>query len=297
MSFSFAEKPPIVTGQSKKDIENLRDYLFRMAQSLGDAAGANAATDNAGVSISYKKDGTQVLRPVSSSGTSDKDIAAVRKNAQELRSLIIKSAKDLNRRIDSNGEGIIAGDNAVMNYVDSKTEVYNSMYLARSEFGTFQENVTSMIETTAKGVVESYDYGSSIESVQNSIGLLQSYYTSINGEIRRGIVEDPETGEYVTGIAIAQSLKFSGECGPSDPKNPGDGYTYYYMNSGQTFGLYTSVGWQFWIDGHKKGWYSSQDGMLHVANVLVEQVLQIGSSWQIKSSGDGSELEILYVGS
>lgn len=190
-----------------------------------------------------------------------------------------------------------AGDAAVMRYVDSKTEVYNELYVAQSDFGTFQENVTSMIETTARGVVEQYDYGSSIESVQDSINLLQSYYTSIQGEIRRGIVEDPETGEYVTGIAIAQALKFSGECGPSDARNPGDGYTYYYMNSGQTFGLYTSVGWQFWIDGYKKGWYNSQDGMLHVANVLVEQVLQIGSSWQVKSSADGSELEFLYVGS
>ena len=193
---------------------------------------------------------------------------------------------------------IESGDAAVMRYVDSKTEVYNELYVAQSDFGTFQENVTNMIETTARGVVESYDYGSSIESVQDSIGLLQSYYTSINGEIRRGIVEDPDNpGEYVTGIAIAQALKFSGECGPSDPLNPGDGYTYYYMNSGQTFGLYTSVGWQFWIDGYKKGWYNSQDGMLHVANVLIEQILQIGSSWQVKSSGDGSELEFLYVGS
>ena len=69
------------------------------------------------------------------------------------------------------------------------------------------------------------------------------------------------------------------------------------MNSGQTFGLYCSVVWQFWIDGYKKGWYNSQDGMLHVANVLVEQVLQFGSSWQIKIGADGSELEFLYVGS
>lgn len=629
MPFSFAEKPPIVTGQTKKDIENIRDYLFRMVQSLGEVAGADVATDNAGVSISYRKDGTQILKAGGAGGgASDKDIAAVRKSAQELRSLIIKSAKDLQQQIDNienntfyikyaddfagdypatmyntptentyymgvcsstaataptdpsvyswsrikgdggtglnsatiflyqraetqpprpeadltytfasgrldlwtasvtgwtqeipdsdgrpcwvitataiattatdvisasewsdvkklvedgergatgeagrdgingqdgqdgqdgkdgtngvdgynniivmlykrsatapaidfttdvtytfstktlsdiptgwtrtppasgtdplyvtaatamsrtdtdtiaytewstptmvaeNGEKgtpgtpgadgrtpylhikysndggetftdnygeelgtwigmytdyteedsrdvtkyawkrfsddselqamVEAGDAAVMRYVDSKTEVYNELYVAQSDFGTFQENVTSMIETTARGVVEQYDYGSSIESVQDSINLLQSYYTSINGEIRRGIVEDPETGEYVTGIAISQALKFSGECGPSDARNPGDGYTYYYMNSGQTFGLYTSVGWQFWIDGYKKGWYNSQDGMLHVANVLVEQVLQIGSSWQIKSSADGSELEFLYVGS
>ena len=189
------------------------------------------------------------------------------------------------------------GNQEVIEYVDSKEETYNQLYLAKSEFGTFQENVTSMIETTAKGVVESYDYASSIQSAQRDIDLLQNYYTSIDGEIRRGIVEDPDTGEYVTGIAIAQALKFSGECGPSDPLNPGDGYTYYYMNSGQTFGLYTSVGWQFWIDGYKRGWYNSQDGMLHVANVLVESILQIGGYWQVKGSTDGSELEFLYIGS
>ena len=102
MPFSFAEKPPIVTGQPKKDIENIRDYLFRMVQSLGEVAGADVATDNAGVSISYQKDGTQVLRTGGGSGgASNKDIAAVRKNAQELRSLILKSAKDLQQQIDN----------------------------------------------------------------------------------------------------------------------------------------------------------------------------------------------------
>lgn len=192
-------------------------------------------------------------------------------------------------------QAIQAGDAAVTAYVDSLTQVYNSRYLYKSEFGTFQENITSMIETTAKGVVESYDYASAIQSTQNSVNLLQGYYTSIEGEIRRGIVLDPDTNEYVTGIAIAQNLKFSGECGPADPENPGDGYTYYYMNSGQTFGLYTSVGWQFWIDGYKKGWYNSQDGMLHVANILVEDQLNVGGTW--KFSSNGTELEITYVGS
>jgi hypothetical protein len=100
----------------------------------------------------------------------------------------------------------------------------------------------------------------------------------------------------VTGIAISQNLRFAGECGPSDQHNPGDGYTYYYLESGQTFGLYTSTGWQFWIDGYKKGWFNSVDGMLHVANIIVEVSMQIGDSWQIKAAPDGSEFEILYVG-
>lgn len=189
---------------------------------------------------------------------------------------------------------IESGDNAVMQYADSKITEYNSLYVAKSEFGTFQESINTTIENTAKGVVESYDYGSAIESVQANVDLMQAYYTSINGEIRRGIIEDPDNpGQYITGIAIAQALKFSGECGPSDPQNPGDGYTYYYMVKGQTFGLYTSTGWQFWIDGVKRGWFNSEDGMLHVANIYIENALQLGAHWKIDVSG--TALRIDYV--
>ena len=198
---------------------------------------------------------------------------------------------ELNAKIENNYERLI-------DYCDSKVEEYNSLYVAQSEFGTFQETIQTTITNTARGVVESYDYGSSIESMQDSIGLMQSYYTDINGEIRRGIIEDPDhPGEYVTGIAIAQALKFSGECGPSDQHNPGDGYTYYYLNSGQTFGLYTSVGWQFWIDGYKKGWFSSEDGMLHVASVYVEVALSFGGAWRFSCTPDRSEFSLDYTGS
>jgi len=277
------EKPPLVSGDNKKDIAALRDYLFRMAGSLNTLAG-----NDSNLVVSYQN-GKQIVKPAG--GGSSADIDAIRRNANQLRDLIIKTAGELSDEETARAEG----DAAVTSYVDSMTQVYNSRYVAQSEFGTFQENITGMIETTARGVVESYDYESAIQSNQDAIGLLQNYYTSIEGEIRRGIVLDPDTNEYVTGIAIAQNLKFSGECGPSDPENPGDGNTYYYMNSGQTFGLYTSVGWQFWIDGHKKGWYNSQDGMLHVANIMVEEKLNIGGTWQMKSNG--AELEITYVGS
>ena len=276
------ERPPQLSGKMSNDIAALRDYLFRMAGSLDSVAG----TGNQNLTVSYQN-GRQIVTPAGGSA----DIDAIRRNAKELRDLIIKTGNEL----DAEETDRANGDISVRSYVDSRVEVYDSRYLAQSTFGTFQENITSMIETTARGVVESYDYDAAIQSTQDSIGLLQSYYTSIEGEIRRGIVLDPDTGDYVTGIAIAQNLKFSGECGPSDPENPGDGYTYYYMNSGQTFGLYTSVGWQFWIDGYKKGWYNSQDGMLHVANILVEEKLNVGGTWQMKSNG--AELEITYVGS
>ena len=283
---SFAEKPPILSGNNRQDIANLRDYLFRMARSLEPVA--NTGSQN--LAVRYQN-GKQIVVPTGGGGADSADIEKIRRNATELRDLILKTGQEL----DAEEGARATGDATVTSYVDSKTETYSSMFLAKSEFGTFQENITSMIETTARGVVESYDYASAIQSTQNSVNLLQGYYTSIEGEIRRGIVLDPDTNEYVTGIAIAQNLKFSGECGPTDPENPGDGYTYYYMNSGQTFGLYTSTGWQFWIGGHRKGWYNSRQETLYVENLQVADKLRVGGTWQMKSTGD--ELEITYVGS
>lgn len=300
------ERPPILTGNSGKDIANLRDYLFRMAGSLNPIANTSENT----MVVGYNAAGQAVQKKESPGGGAD--IEQIRRNASELRDLIIKTANGVSDEITNriNGDaGLQAGlteeiaarmqsDNGVISYADKKVEEYGSMFVAKSEFGTFQENITGTIETTARGVVDSYNYGSAIQSVQDGVSLLQNYYTSIEGEIRRGIVLDPSTNEYVTGIAISQNLQFTGECGPSDQHNPGDGNTYYYLSGGQTFGLYTSTGWQFWIDGAKVGWFDSQDGMLHVGTVYVEQRIVNGGYWEEKTEPvNGHQMFVInYIG-
>lgn len=272
----FNEKPPMLGGNPAADLAALRDYLFRMSRGLEDVTVAVSTGNVAG------------SQAASGGGAAKATIEKVRQNAEELKALIIKNATELQEQIED-------GDASVTSYVDQQVNYYNSLYVAKSEYGTFTETIDSRITTTAQGVVESYDYDAMIQSNQDSIHLLQNYLTSIDGEIRRGIVQDPDTGNYVTGIAIAQKLSFTGECGTDDPNHPeGDNYTYYYMTEGQTFGLYTSTGWQFWIDGHKKGWFNSLDGMLHIANVFIEQNLQFGSQWKI---GYGIRTgELVYIG-
>lgn len=351
------EKPPQLTGNNSSDLFKLRDYLFRMAGSLDQVVGSAVAEQNA--SVSYRKDGKQVLTPGgggSGGSANSQTIQKIRQQANELRDLIIKTAKGVNieikNRVDGDNailEGLeaeiaarvqqdgalqgslsdetlsrINADNSLQNgiiaesrdresavaqiysdlrdevngalavakgyadqiksgvisYADQKVEEYNEIYVAKSEYGEFVEGITSTIETTARGVVESYNYASSIESVQNSIDLLQNYYTAIAGEIRRGIILDPSTGNYVMGIAISQKLLFTGQT-TSDQ----DGNEYYYIveNPGQTFGLYTSTGWQFWINGVKVGWFDSKDGMLHVASVFVEERIIHGGYWEAKT--------------
>lgn len=268
---AFTEKPPILRGNAYEQLAALRDYLFRMAQSLETVANAEVANTAA---YSVTKDGKRVY-----SKDADKAVQEVRSSAEELRSLIIKTAKDITV------------------YVDKKVEEYDQLYVAQSEFGTFQETIQRTIVDTAAGVVDSYGYSSLIQDLQTELGAAQNYLTTIDGEIRRGIVWDPSKNQYVTGIAISQNLQFTGDvCRPGDANHPDtDNYTYYYLSGQQTFGLYASDGWQFWIKGAKVGWFDSVSGMLHVGNIVVEDALQIGTTWKIQAH-DGV-FELVYVGS
>ena len=269
------ELPPMLSGTSAQQLAALRAYLVRMANQLNSAEGATASIKAVGMSAVPGISRTGTGAAVSAGGT--ESAASVRKSAAELRQLILKTADGLSGDIEAMGF-----------YADGRIEALGERCLARSEFGAFTENIERQITNTARGVVESYGYAERIESNQADIELLQSYMTDIDGEIRRGLVTDPATGETVTGIAIAQNLQFTGEVSRGS-----DGMNYYTLSSGQTFGLYTSTGWQFWINGYRRGWYNSVDGMLHIANVAVEDSLLLGGAWRLSADGG---LGIRYTG-
>ena len=250
------EKPPILQGSTNDQVRALRDYLYKLAGTLDGTIQAATAMQN--VTVSVDKQGRQVISAGSDVGS--KTAAAIQKSADELKSLIIKSADE------------------VYEYMDGKTEEYDGKYVAKSEYGEFTQSFNSRVETTARGVVEDYGYTEQITSLQNADIVMQQYLTDLNGQIRRGIVLDPSTNQYVTGIAISQQLSTSGTCPPLDPHNPGDGYTYYYLTAGQTFGLYTSTGWQFWLNGAKKGWFDSQENVLNVYDIVIKGTLRIGNA-------------------
>lgn len=263
---AFTEKPPILQGSAEDQIRALRDYLFRMAGSLETVITAPAV--GTGTTVRHTRaDGTIVTETGSAAKA---DTEAVRKSAAELRALIIKHANELQSEIDT------------------KVDEYSASVIARSEIGDWEVDLNSKIETSARGVVESYGFQESISSTQNQ---MQDYFTRINGEIRRGYLEDPDNpGQYVFGIAISSNLQFSGT---SQDK---DGYTYYELEGNQTFGLYTASGWQFWVNGRKQGYFNSEDNKLHVRNIVADDSLQIGADWQIKSFPASHELEFVYVG-
>ena len=257
------EYPPILQGNSQQQLTALRDYLVRMARTLETAEQAQAATNQAGA-------GTAAA--AREKKAEEDRLAAVRKNAANLRALIEKTA--------GRAETLALELGTVRQEMQSD-------YLARSDFGDYMEQVQTSFVSTARGVVESYDFASLIEAVSGQAGELDLYMRAIRGEIRRGLITDPETGETVMGIAIAENLQFTGQV------HEEDGLQYYELAPGQTLGLYTATGWQFWVNGSKRGWFDARDGRLHVISEVIEDELRLGGEWAITQMGG---LGVKYVG-
>lgn len=245
------ELPPQIVGTPEQQLVALRDYLVRMARDLDRAQTSETAI----VSTAQK----------AAAKAQEKTVEEIKERAATLKALILKNADE-----------IIA-------YADQKVEEYNSLYVAQSDFGSYYEVIETQVETTARGAVESYHYEDLIEDAQATADAAQStadmYRTELNGQIRRGVMEDPLTGTLHLGIAISESLSFTGQTQVKD------GMTYYRLTPGQTLGLYTSTGWQFWVNGNLCGYFSSADNMLHVANIIADDSIRFGTGWEITTTG------------
>ena len=255
------EYPPILTGSEQQQLLALRDYLVRLAQSMEKLQQAQPA---AGAEDGGMGRPLPDARDHKAAREQEDRFAALRRNAANLRALIVKTAGE--------AETLALELGAVRQDMESR-------YLAKSDFGEYMEQVKTSFTATARGVVESYDFASLIEAVNDRADALDLYMTAIRGEIRRGLITDPGTGETVTGIAIAENLQFTGEV------HEEDGLQYYELAPGQTLGLYTATGWQFWVNGSKRGWFDSRDGRLHVISEVVEDGLQLGADWAVSTAG------------
>lgn len=256
--------PPQLRGTPEQNIKAINDFLVRLVQTLEQS----------------ERSAAELAATPKEKGADTGTAKLVEQNARNLRALITKTAGDLRSQIEDSSQ-------EVHSYVDSQTQNLSVVYLAKSEFGTFRENIQTEIETTARDTVESYDYDAKIEAANSRLDGVDTYITNIQGEIRRGIITDPETGEEQMGIAISEKLSFTGNI------HEENGLEYYELSPGQTLGLYTATGWQFWVNGSKRGWFDSEDGMLHVANIVIGDRQQMGADWLVTTTGGYG---IRYIG-
>ena len=243
--------PPILQGSPYLQLQSLRDYLVRMAEELQTVA---MAADNSARAL-----GGQTV-----AGIEMRTQKSVDDSRASLRSLITKTAAVIESHVDA-----------------IETELHSD-YVAESEFGTYREQVEAQFTATAEGVTEAYSKATTAQAG------LDSFKTELEGEIRRGVITDPETGRDIIGIAISQKLYFEeGGIPYIDP----DSNIWWRLSPSQTFALYTATGWQYWINGVKVGWFASQDSSLHLTTAYATGGMQFGSNWVWQTDGNGFGLK------
>ena len=170
----MVEYPPILRGDSRNQLAALRDYLVRLARSLEEGAlTVSTGTGN----------GTGSGRAAASGNANPAQVSASTENEARLRALIVKTANTVREEVERLG-----------------LELHGD-YLALSDFGSYRETMQAQFEATARQVVESYDFEGELEALNQRFGGVDSALTSLRGEIRRGVITDPETGETVPGTA------------------------------------------------------------------------------------------------
>ena len=258
------EMPPILQGNEQQQIAALRDYLVRMVRS------SNAETTQA-VQAAVQAATQTTPQGAPKQSTEVKDL---QDNAEQLRQLILKTADEVTN---------------VSEHADEIDATLESAYVAKSDFGVYQEQAALDMIASAKDVIEHYELSENvylldtIDDLGDQVGDLRVYTTMLDGQIRRGWIQDPITHETAFGIAISQKMTFAVDpvTGQEITHDDGTGTKYYELAANQTVGMYTSTGWQFWIDGQKRGWFDSEDGMLHVINIVSENSFKLSAGWEM----------------
>lgn len=107
-----------------------------------------------------------------------------------IKSLIIKSADIVNA------------------YYMQMSERFDGVYLAQSEFGTYEELTSQTIEKSDKDIKQIFE---DLQTIDTDIAALQSKLLSVDAYIKSGLLDYNDDGLPVYGIEIGQKNKVNGE--------------------------------------------------------------------------------------
>lgn len=254
------ETPAALKGTPEQQLLQMYSYLFRLSENLNVALNSLNKDNYASA--------TELNAVNGSSGGSGGASGSVdlSDSYSELRSLIVNTA-DIVR--------------AEMN---KKTSELSSQYTAMSEeWGSYQETVTSTIETTANSIVQSYGYDAKIESLQEQASGFSEYQISTEGYIRQGFIDYDENNIPIVGVAIGQNLKST--------TVTVNGEEFEQIDKTQNCAFYTATKVSFRINGQEVAYVSNRK--LYIGDVEITGSVILGGEWMITTTNG---LKIQWVG-
>ena len=226
--YSFS-MPPTLLGTETEQLVQLHRYLFRLNEQLTQAINSESLV----VQEQLNKEVNAVTVKVAELESS---LSGQYNNA---KALIIKTAEDVQHEME-------------------KIELeLAERYVARSEWGTYREEVTQEIEATAKSIVQSYDYDSKIDAVGTEF---DTYRIQSRGYIQSGIIGFDDAGYPIYGVAIGRDL--------ANRTVTVGNTTYETIDMDRNLATYTSDRITFWQNGVAVAYISNSEMVISKIKIL-----------------------------
>lgn len=244
--------PDINGATLSAQLMQVRSFLYQLTDQL------NLALNNIEASSL-----TESAKEELAGGSVEKAAASSRveidRTASQLKDLIIKSATEVRAETER---------------IEKELQ---SSYVAKSDFGAYQEQVSAKFTATAENVTQSIRYVSELEGrLDEQAGDLQgliSYRTETKGYIRQGIVGYEDTVPII-GIAIGQDIQTTGT-------QSVDGKTYDVIDTSHNMSVWTAKKLSFYVEGTELAYFSN--GALHVGHVELDRITAAGK-WDVSFS-------------
>lgn len=250
------ETPPALRGEPEQQLSLMSSYLFRLAEML------NVALNSLSES-SY----TSATELQTANGSKAKELGADSvASYNELRGLINNTSQYVHSEIEK-----------------LSTELEQQYVAISNDWGTFQENISSSIEATAEGIVQSYGYDAEIQTLQEKAAGFSAYKISTEGYIRQGFIDYDENNIPIVGIAIGQGLTSS--------TVTINGVEYQQIDDTASCAFYTATKVSFRINGQEVAYVSNSK--LHIGDVEITGSVVLGGKWMISTA---SGLSIKWIG-
>ena len=225
--------PPSPRGSVQEQLVRQYSYLFQMAQQLNVALGQ------------LESGGT-----AAPSGSTAAPAAEREQQYQTLKSMIVKTADTVQRRMDQ---------------LSAKL---TGEYVAASEFGTYVERLNAYLEANPEALTQYYSFCSDLQANMEAVSAaFGQYRTETEGYIRTGIV-GYDGAVPVYGVAVGQGLTVTDV----------DGETVVEQNDFRA--TFTASKLSFWQDASEVAYVSNN--RLYITNITVLEGMSIGE-WEISS--------------
>lgn len=252
------ETPPALRGEADQQLRDLNSYLFRLSEMLNVALNSlNAGSFSSATELQGTRTGS-----TAKTQATDSTVASY----NELRGLINNTSIYVHSEIEK-----------------LSTELERQYVAISDDWGTFQENISSSIEATAEGIVQSYGYDAEIQTLQEEAAGFSAYKISTEGYIRQGFIDYDENNIPIVGIAIGQGL--------TSTEVTINGIKYQRIDNTASCAFYTASKVSFRINGQEVAYVSNRK--LYIGDVEITGSVVLGGKWTISTT---SGLTIKWIG-